>query len=395
MAQRSSARTALLVLLLLGAVAFVGNRILTRLDDPKFLPLDDFVEYYAAGVLNARGQDPYDANLMLDVERAAGRTEIDQAVMMWNPPWTLSLAMPLAKLSPRTGQLLWLLVSFCVVAFCADRIWLEYGGPRDRRALAWGIAFVFPPTLFLLQSGQIGAWLLLGATGFLLLVRRERYLAAGAVAALMAIKPHLIYLFWPALAVWVLLAWRSRRWLVVVGGIAAGVAASIAPVIANPEVFDQYRAAMTERPPDQWKSPTLGTLLREIFGEERFRLQFVPPVLGMLWLVISLWRWRREEWDWAERLPLILLVSFVTAPYGAWPFDLVMLLPAVLQIAARVTASTDRPWRTRSACAFGLLVVGALLTNLLRLHSEFFVWMAPTILVLYLWLRPSPGTSVR
>ena len=58
---------------------------------------DDYVEYWAAGRLNLSGADPYAGDQLLPLERAAGRkTEV---LMMWNPPWTLALAMPLALFS--------------------------------------------------------------------------------------------------------------------------------------------------------------------------------------------------------------------------------------------------------------------------------------------------------
>jgi hypothetical protein len=56
---------------------------------------DDYVEYWAAGRLNLNGSNPYAADQLLPLERAAGRkTEV---LLMWNPPWTLALAMPLSE----------------------------------------------------------------------------------------------------------------------------------------------------------------------------------------------------------------------------------------------------------------------------------------------------------
>ena len=40
--------------------------------------------------------------------------------------------------------------------------------------------------------------------------------------------------------------------------------------------------------PSQWLSPTLGTLLRLAFGDESFRLQFVPVAVGLAWFA---WHW--------------------------------------------------------------------------------------------------------
>jgi hypothetical protein len=386
-------RTLLLVAVLLAAVVFIGWKAASLLDDPSIFPPDDFVEYYAAGQLNAEGKNPYDGNLLLPIERAAGR-DTDEPIMMWNPPWTLTLAMPVGLLKARVAQLLWLAVSLVLVVWCADRLWAEYGGPADRRWVAWALALAFPPTLFVLQAGQIGPFILLGIAGFLMAERRGWPLLAGAAAALLAIKPHLVYLFWPALAVWAVRRPRSNRGLVIVGGLGAGVVATLIPLACNPSVVGQYVEAMTQRTPEQWRSPTMGSLLRDVFGADQFRLQFVPTVLGLAWLAFEGWRSRHQVWDWRDRMPLILLVSFVTASYGAWPFDLVILLPAVVQVGAEIAAAGDRRRIVLAALTFAVIAAGALAMNVLKVTSNWFVWMAPALLIAYVVLRPAHPSRV-
>ncbi len=79
-------RFGLMVLALVLAAVFLSHRFLT---DTRILPPDDFVEYWAAGRLNAQGQNPYDPGLLMPLEVAAGRP-LEQAILMWNPPWTLT-----------------------------------------------------------------------------------------------------------------------------------------------------------------------------------------------------------------------------------------------------------------------------------------------------------------
>src|SRR5262249_30713585 len=136
--------------------------------------------------------------------------------------------------------------------------------------------------------------------------------------------------------VWVAIlcdAIARRRTGVILGGLAAGVVATLVPLAFNPHVLSQYADAMANRPPQQWVSPTLGTVLRLWLGENPVRLPSVPVALGLFWFA---WHWWKTavRWDWVEQLPLLLLVSFVTAPYGAWPFDMVLLLPAVVWLVA-------------------------------------------------------------
>jgi len=385
--RQSRSRTALLAIVLVAAVGFVIWKASELLANPAFLPPDDFVEYWAAGHLNAHRQNPYDGELLLPLERAAGR-DTDEAIMMWNPPWTLTLAMPVGLMPARLAQLSWLAISLILVIVCSDRLWALYGGSRDLRWVAWLIGLTFLPTLFVLQSGQIGPFILLGITGFLLAERSGRLWLAGACGVLMAIKPHLLYLFWITLIAWAV--WRPfpTRWKVIVGGAIAGLIATLIPLVTNPDVLNQYWEAMRYRTPDQWKSPTIGSYLREALGGERFGLQFAPTIIGVAWLMADCWRQRARVWNWAERMPMLILVSFATASYGAWPFDLVILLPAVIEIAAGLSFARDRK---RAILALGLYVainLAALIMNILAITSDKFVWMAPTILLGYVLLRP-------
>jgi hypothetical protein len=386
-APRPSPRPLLMVGILLACLGVIGWKGSHLLADPSIFPPDDFVEYWAAGRLNAFGQNPFDGTLLLPLERDAGR-DTDEAIMMWNPPWTLSLAMPIGMLKARAAQLLWLAVSLALVVGCADRLWAVYGGPSGQRWIAWALALTFLPTLFVLQAGQIGPFILLGITAFLIAERAGRPWLAGAAGVLIAIKPHLVYLFWIALAAWALRRPLPTRWKVIAGGVFAGLLATAIPLACNPNVLNQYTDAMTHRTPEQWKSPTLGSLLREIFGAERFDLQFAPTLVGLAWLVAIAWCSRYRPWVWAERMPMLLLVSFVTASYGAWPFDLVILLPAVIHVAAGLTINADRGRAVVAGVVYAAINAIALAMNLSRCTSETFVWMAPSLLAAYVLLRP-------
>jgi hypothetical protein len=384
----SNSRKPLVIVALIAVIALLALQFRSLLADRSILPPDDFVEYWAAGRLNAQGQNPYDPDKLLPLERSIGR-DTDEAIMMWNPPWTLAVAMPFGLMDGRAAQLLWLLLGFLFIGGGADWLWRIYDGPSEKRWIAWLLAFTFLPTFFVLGAGQIGTWVLFGAVLFLGAARGlaktakpQAAFVAGASTVLLAIKPHLVYLFWIALIVWGIR--RDRR--VLLGGIVAGVIATGLALACNPRVFHQYWEAMTQRPPAQWKSPTLGSLLRMIEGEARFGLQFVPALLGIGWLIWHAWRMRNREWKWHEQMPMLLLVSFATASYGAWPFDLIILLPAAIAIAADMAR---HPNRQRMILGIGLWLainVSALAINVLKINSFWFIWMAPAMLAAYLLL---------
>jgi hypothetical protein len=371
------------------AAVLLAGQVRQLLADPTVWPPDDFIEYWAAARLTLDGQNPYDPKLLLPLQLAAGR-DTDQAVMMWNPPWSLAVVLPLGLFPAREAQLLWLLVNLAAVGVCGDRLWLLFGGSRDRRWVGWAVALAFPPTLFALQSGQISLLLLLGAVPFLDCERRGWHALAGAATLLLAVKPHLAYLVWLAI---LCDAIARRRLGTVAGGVIAGVVAVLVPLAFGPQLLHQYADAMANRPPQQWVSPTIGTVLRLAFGEDLFRLQFVPVAVGLVWFARH-WRKHGATWNWTEQLPLLLLVSFVTAPYGAWPFDMVLLLPAVMRL---VVLSWERDYLGRRLEAGGtpalpgrfvlaaLVAVNlaCLLMNLFHTGSFPFIWVPSAVLVLY------------
>ena len=368
----------------LAALILVGQ-VRHLLDDPTVWPPDDFVEYWAAAKLTLDGRNPYAPEQLLPLQQAAGR-DTDEAIMMWNPPWSLAVVLPLGLLPARAAQLLWLAANLAAVGFCGHRLWAMFGGNRERRWLGWVVAIAFVPTLFALQSGQIGPLLLLGAVLFLECQRRGWHVLAGAATVLLAVKPHLAYLVWAAI---LCEAVARRRFSTLIGGTVAGAVCTLIPLAFDPQLLHQYADAMSNRPPSRWLSPTLGSLLRLAFGEERFGLQFVSVGIGAVWFALH-WRKWRHAWNWTEQLPLLLLVSFVTAPYGAWPFDLVLLLPAVVRLVASWRAgSRERPmFLPRGAhatplTALLLINLACLLMNVLGTGSFAFIWVAPALLAVY------------
>jgi hypothetical protein len=156
----------------------------------------------------------------------------------------------------------------------------------------------------------------------------------------------------------------------------------------NPGIYTAYLTLYTVSgliTPLDWAAPTLGNALRVWISPDQSALQFAPIAVGVAWLMYY-WQCHKHSWNWAERLPILLLVSVSTSAY-AWTFDQVVLLPAIMQSASWIVR---RPL-TRYLC--GLIIVYALI-NAVYLTGKFFVlndfwyfWMAPSFLLTYLLLR--------
>jgi hypothetical protein len=344
------------------------------------LPMYDFVEYWAAARLTLQGENPYDIERIEQLQRETGRG--DEGILMWNPPWTLPFVLPLGLLDVRVAHLAWLGLHFLVLGFCADRLWRLYGGAADRRWVGWVLALSFLPCYFALTAGQISPLILLGATLFLYFNERRSEALMGAAAVLLAVKPHLCYLFWVALLCW---AVRERRWKVLAAGAATGLALTAIPLAIDPALLQQYWHAITSQPPAQYRSPTLAHCLRVLIDPGNFRLQFLAMIPGLAWFVPWFYL-NRCRWDWKEQMPLLLLVSVLTAAYGGWPFDLVLLLVPVVQIAARL--QSGEAWRRVAAVGIHV-VIGLIAAVQIALGVEYFwfIWMCPAVLAAYVGFR--------
>lgn len=138
---------------LCAALALLTYQITTLKVTPSLLA-DDFVEYWAAGRLNLTGGNPYAADQLLPLERAAGRDA--EALIMWNPPYTLAVVMPLALFPYPLSRLLWLLLSIAMTLLASRWTWALFGGRVVQHRYAYAAVFLFFPTLFALRVGQIG-----------------------------------------------------------------------------------------------------------------------------------------------------------------------------------------------------------------------------------------------
>ena len=374
-------RTALVAVVGLSAAGFVAARVV---NSRAFLNPRDFLEYWAAGAANAPGANPYAAAELLPLQRAAdpGR---DAAVMMWNPPWALAAYMPFGLLPPRWATLLWVGLQLAAVMLACDWLWRAGGGPPRARWVAQLVGLSFAPVVWTVLYGQNTGLLVLGLAGFAHFRRAGRPAAAGAFAALTALKPHLLAVFGVLL---VADAVAARGRVALAAGGATLLAALAVAAAANPAVLSQYRDAVRHPGPDavgldQWALPAASYWLRAAAGAG-FWVQFVPCAVACVGYVARRVR-LGTRWDWAAEMPAVVWVSVLVTPYGGWVFDLTVLLVPLVPAAARVVAA--RRW-----VAGGVLLAGhaAITAASLAWAGSLpgFFWVAPAVLLLHLAARP-------
>jgi len=342
------------------------------------LGVTDFAAYWTASrQLLARG-NPYAVGPVLAMERRLGFTG-PLPLIMRNPPWALPFILPFGLLPYSTAQRLWLCVAFAAVMASVRLLWRLYAKPEAAPWAAWLATGLFLPVAAVLALGQIGPFILLGVAGFLACERAGRDGWAGSCAFLIAFKPHLAFLFWPAFVLWIV---REQRWRVLPGFIVAFAAASAVALGFDARVFTDYRELWAQTRIVWAEMPTPGGLLCLAFGRQRSWLAFLPAIAAAIWFVYH-WARKKRDWHWGAQMPLLLLVSTASSPY-AWFFDQVIVLPAALRLTAAKNGHPAREWLWPT---LAYLSINGLILGLLLNHQSTFwyAWTAPAWLVMYLW----------
>jgi hypothetical protein len=357
-------RSAVFLVLAIGLLFASSGRIAETVSN---LPPHDFVEYWAAGHLQATGGNPYDPERLYELQRDhIGWDPVGQAIMMWNPPWTLSFVTPLGLLPWRTAMMVWLVARLAMLIVSA---WLLAQVYSRQPWFSWAIILTWLPCLIALQFGQIPPLMLLGGSLFLWLMKRDRPFLAGMACVLLAVKPHLFAFLWLGIARHAIV---RGEWRIIAGGILGGLLASIGPLLQNPAVFHQYLEATRTVPPVQWVSPTIGAWLRVMGGTTAFWPQWIPLGAGLVWFAIDSLRHRAGSI--ARDFPKLLVASLLCAPYGCWPYDLAMLAIPWIAVANRRVRKVD-------IVLYAAISLGIVAMTMTEVEAAWFVWVVPGSLV--------------
>jgi hypothetical protein len=231
----------------------------------------------------------------------------------------------------------------------------------------------------------MGLVLLLGLMLFLWW-ERDHPFWAGAALILPFAKPHLLLLFWFAVLFWMIL---NKKRAVAFGLSAALVTATGLAVAFDPSVFRHYREMLSEAAIGYEFIPALSGVLRLVFFRRSFWIQFIPMTAGLMWAVWFVRR-HRENWDWRQHAPILLVVSILTTPY-AWLTDEVVLLPAILQAVAFVYQTRTKMNIATLMALFAFAFLDGLLLLILRFKIPFstgiYFWSSLVWFSWYLYAR--------
>lgn len=357
----------------------------------------DLQQYWAAARLLLNGQNPYDAALLGEVQRAAWRSA-GETIIMWNPPLVFPFIIFLGWLSFQNAAALWMLLMVAALVFSsvlARQIKIT-GSCRPAASRRWELLFLFTfyPFLNCVYYGQISHVLLLGLSGFLLCASvLGRALSAtslgGILLSFTLLKPHLLFLFYLFL---VIDSVRKNSWLTVAGIFFGALILSIVPMLFDLRIFFQY-LAHTASPPIYWQTPTLGSWLQGFSGVHDPLVRMAPSIAALV--IVGTWLYQRKESELRFELvyPLIPL-SLLAAPYG-WVYDQMLILPTALWLLRTAAHNRDGKLSLR-VC--GLLLVTANLAMALvpALDSqEELIWYPLLVFILAVmrYREPAPAQS--
>ena len=327
----------------------------------------DWVAYWASAHELVHHLNPYDSIVVRALEIAHGYPVTQHVLSTRNPPNALFLMVLLGYFPAYAAALLWRAIILACLLSCI-RLLMHDANTSMR---TYGLALCFTPAYFTFMSGQASIFALLG---FLLFVKLHRLhpFFGGAALSLCAIKPHLFLPLAVVILVWIV---TRRAYRVVWGALTAIFMEAAFPLYFDHAVWSHYLLNIRADGIQTQFLPTIAVELRFLIGNETTWIVFVPAVVASIW---AGWYFRRhrDDWDWDEHGPILLLVSLLVTPY-AWIFDGVLALPAILRAAERCS-------NTMLAVLMTIMAVGTLQFFFLKVvNAPSLIWQVPAWLLWY------------
>jgi alpha-1,2-mannosyltransferase len=325
--------------------------------------LTDFFCFWTAARLVVRGEDPYDQSVW---SAATAVTIVDRSGRERTPPCpgrsgyplTTSVALaPFGTLPLGPAAVLWqaLLIGG---ALCGTvLVWRAFGNGLGGAGLFSALVLASQPFAFTLITAQFGG-LLLGLVGITLALEVSRPRLAGAIFALLALKPHVVALVLAALPLrWL---WRGPR-AAVVGAMLVAAALLAVSLTLRPTwplswlgELGGHRLGMTEGVPTVWSLASIAS------GDARVGI----VVIGSLAAVYA-FALRGRQLATVDIAALALVATLLVSPY-AGGHDQLLLAPAWGGALAAAFRLTD--WR-RVALVAAVLLCASLLPWLLYIDA--------------------------
>jgi hypothetical protein len=207
------------------------------------------------------------------------------------------------------------------------------------------VIFLARPTIAVFTNGQLSALWPFALSSFYLLVRRERYVAAGSVLTLLLLKPSLPVAIVPVALAWLL---KRRAWKGLIAFVAVSLAVLGLSLLVQPEWIKQWQHFSSLRGSEFGTFvPTLWGLMHDLLATHlptAVRLG-MGMVMSVLLVAFCIWWLARaaDPWPPAFWLAFAVCVSLFVSPY-AWNYDQVLLI-FPLGVLLALSDRMENKWR--------------------------------------------------
>ncbi len=353
----------------------------------------DFIQFWTAATLLVHREDPYDPGRQAAVQRSLGWKKAEEGLGLYDfmpyyyPPWLglafialLPLGYPLAKMT-------WIVLA--EGALIAGALLLKDTIRGLTAAVALAVVVLFGFSIKSVAMGQIAPLVVFLAALAWWLLERRRDAAAGAVLALLTIKPQLTLLALAALLVW---SMRQRRWLVVAMFAATLGALGAVSAVAFPGWLPSMLSATSATPMPTKYFPGIGTTWYSVLdavGVHGMTLVIVSAVTGAVLIVALMEAALRRDTALEHVFGLGLIAPFFVVPYArAYDFP-VLLIPALALIGSKMTAMS-RGLMIASLTVLTGLHIAAVTTNwepaIVGVRRPEFTYFWISLLIALTWL---------
>lgn len=352
-----------------------------------FLPISapglgegDFIAYWCSARLLVTGEDPYDQSALSELQQSTRPERFSEkglTMSVWNPPWLMLVFLPIGSLPFKLAVHTWIFCNVALVGISLAFTWEMVLKPFDERGflVVLGLGLIFIATMVMIVIGQITSLVLAGVVIGIACIQKKRDTMAGAAFTLAAIKPHLTYLIFATLLVWIV---RTRRWKVLIG-LAGSAAFSIAIItLIYPNWVNSYYQLITHLPYGEIFTSTLGSFLLAHYNFPHLRF------IGVLLLPLAFYLARHaESGQWLTAANLALMISIPLSPYG-FSVDHVMLLPAFVEIGGWIRGRRISGWKAWAAAGgiLGVMLLASLMPKGLPDYEYF--WVPLALLIVYI-----------
>ena len=207
--------------LLTAILVLVSRNVLPAQALPKNIG-SDFIQFWAAAHFVASGENPYDRNNQIRLQKEYGWDKETDGLGQYDftpyyyPPWVALGCTPFLWLDYATAKIAWLIVN-CELLFVSGWL-LRHSVPHLSRWVPVVLVPIFFFSLHALVIGQIDPLVLFLVVASWRLLEGGWDFPAGLLLGCLTIKPQLTIVLILALLAWSI---RQHRWRIV-GGFAAG-----------------------------------------------------------------------------------------------------------------------------------------------------------------------------